>query len=132
MLRTFEGVGKVAWEFILALYKSYWDQLIANKNNLSFRQKVKAQFSFQIIKEVISKNGKKKNKPVVISVLPSPILAKSPKKVVEILKFFKKNLEIKERKSYTRTSFTNPNMTRETLKIKKVFPNLQNKKIENI
>ena len=94
------GVGEVAWRFILALYRSYWDQFIADKNNLSFRQKVKAQFSPQIIKEVILQKGKEKDKPVVISVLPPSILAKFPKEIVEILKFFKKKPETKGMKSY--------------------------------
>ena len=71
------------------------------------------------------------DKPASISTLPSLILAKFPKKVVEILKFFKKNPNNKE-KLYAQVLSTNSNTTRETLKIKKAFPNLYNKKIENI
>ena len=41
-VKNLEGVGEAAWRFISALYESHWDQLIADKNNLSFRQKVKA------------------------------------------------------------------------------------------
>ena len=62
------------------------------------------------------------DKPSFISTLPSLILAKSPKKVVEILKFFKKNPDNKE-KLYDQVLSTNSNTTRETLKIKKAFPN---------
>ena len=48
-VKDLEGVREVAWGFISALYEFYWDQLIADKNNFSFRHKVKAQFSLQII-----------------------------------------------------------------------------------
>jgi len=48
------------------------------------------------------------------------------------LKYFKKTLDNKGKKLYTQVSSTNTNTARETLKIKKVFPSLQNKKIENI
>ena len=44
-INDLEGVGKAAWGFISALYKSHWDHLIADKNNFSFRCKVKAQFN---------------------------------------------------------------------------------------
>ena len=119
-----KGLEEVVWGFISILYESYQDQLIADKNNLSFRHKVKTQFSPQIIKEISSKKGKDINKLAAIFVLPSSIPAKFPKKVVEISKFFKKNLDNKEKKSYTQVSFTNTNTARETLKIKEVFPNL--------
>ena len=41
-IKDLEGVGEVAWKFISALYKFYWDYLITDKNNFSFRCKVKA------------------------------------------------------------------------------------------
>ena len=97
-VKDLEDVGEVAWGFISALYKSHWDHLITNKNNFSFRHKVKAQFSSQIIKEVTPKEDKEKDKLTVVSVLLPPILAKSSKKVVKIPKFFKKNLENKGKK----------------------------------
>jgi len=131
-VKDLEGVSEVAWGFISALYESHWDQLIADKNNLSFRCKIKAQFSLQIIKETSPKKGKDIDKPGAISVFPLPIPAKSPKEVVKISKFFKKNLDNKGKKSYAQALSANTNTARETLKIKEVFPNLQNKKIENI
>jgi len=54
---------------------------------------------------VVSNKGKNTDKAATVFTLSLPISAKSPKEVVEILKFFK---------------------------IKETFPNLQNKKIENI
>ena len=56
----------------------------------------------------------------------------------EISKFFKKNPSPNvNKKSYAQVSsndskFNSTNMARETLKIKKAFPSLQNKKIEQI
>ena len=123
---------KVLEKWYENLSLSYWNQLIADKNNLSFRHKVKAQFSLQTIKETSPKKDKDIDKLATVSVLPPPIPAKSSKKVVEISKFFKKNSDNKGKKSYTQASSANTNTVRETLKIKKVFPNLQNKKIENI
>jgi len=63
------------------------------------------------------------DKPASISVLSPLILAKSPKEVVKISKFLKKNPDNKGNKLYAQISSTNTNTTKETLKIKKVFPN---------
>ena len=41
-IKNLEDVGEAAWGFVSALYKSHWDHLIADKNNFSFRHKVKA------------------------------------------------------------------------------------------
>jgi len=35
----------IAWKFLLAIYESGWDKLMANKENMSFRQYVSAQFN---------------------------------------------------------------------------------------
>ena len=78
------------------------------------------------------KKDKDVDKLAAVSVLPPPILAKSPKEVVKISKFFKKNLDNKGEKSYAQASSANTNTARETLNIKEAFLNLQNKKIENI
>ena len=71
--------------------------------------------------------------PYVLTLL-SPISAKLAKKVNEISKYFKKQQPVnQEPKSYVQISArqTNPtSITREMLKIKKVFPKLQNKKIK--
>jgi len=69
-------------------------------------------------------------KPFYISTLPPPIPAKSPKEVNEISKYFKKNSVSTQKKSYIQASSNESNAARETLKIKKAFPSLQNKKIK--
>ena len=72
------------------------------------------------------------DKSTSISKLPSQIPVKLPKKVNEISKFFKKNNDKKEQKKLYAQALTSLNITREVLKIKEMFPNLQTKKIENI
>ena len=74
--------------------------------------------------------GKNSVKLSYISVLPSLIPAKSLKEINKISKFFKKNPTSKEKKSYAQVSAKVTNTTRDTLKIKETFSNLQNKKIE--
>jgi len=84
-----------------------------------------------------SKGKNKVNSPYV-SIFPPFILAKSPKEVNKISKFFKKNHSPNiNKKSYAQASsngsnFNGTNIARETLKIKEAFPSLQNKKIEQI
>ena len=44
-IKDLEGIGKVAWKFISALYNSYWDNLMVNSTNRSFRNNIKSKFS---------------------------------------------------------------------------------------
>ena len=73
------------------------------------------------------KKGKEADKPVSVSNIPPPILAKSPKKVIKISKFFKKNMNNKGKKSYAQVLSSSSNVARETFKIKEIFLNLQKK-----
>ena len=85
-------IGKAAWNFISAVYKSSLDSLITDKDNCSFQQKVKLKFSPNIQEtKNKSKNNENINKPASFIKLLPPILAKTPKEVNEISKFFKKN-----------------------------------------
>jgi len=72
-------------------------------------------------------------KPTYISPLPPPILAKTFKEVNEISKYFKKN-DTLQKKSYTQASSKpqSSNAMMNTLKIKEMFPNLQNQKIDQV
>ena len=100
----------------------------------SFKNKVKSKFSLQISKTPVNVKDKDIVKPTYVSPLPPPILAKLPKEVIEISKYFKKNSPLALRKSYTQVSsnLSTLNITKETLKIKKAFLNLQNKKIKQV
>jgi len=75
-----------------------------------------------------------------VSPIPPLILAKLQKEVNELSKYFKKNTNTQQKKSYAHAtslskqsnSSASKNITRKTLKIKKMFPSLPNKKIEEI
>jgi len=76
-----------------------------------------------------------KGKQAEIVKLTSPILARSPKEILEKLKFFKKgNKSLKKVKPNNRPSYAQVSASKvsEILKIKEHFPNLLVKKIENI
>jgi len=99
-----------------------------------FRNKVKSKLSSQIVKVPVNVKEKESIKPTYISSLLPPILEKSLKEVNEISKYFKKNPPSTQKKSYTQVS-SKPailNIAMETLKIKKAFLNLQNKKIKQV
>ena len=130
--------GKAAWGLISFLYKAHWDSLYVDDQKTSFRNKVKSKFSPMALNNTNNSKGKNKVNSPYVSVLPSPIPAKLPKKVNEISKFFKKNHSPNvNKKSYAQVSSNGSNsngtnMARETLKIKKAFPSLHNKKIKQI
>ena len=135
------SIGKAAWKFLSAFYKSYWDNLFVNDSNTFFRNKIKSKFSPQVNQPQTNGKGKKIVKPTFVSTLPPPILAKLPKEVNEISKYFKKNEKQLLKKIYTQASSmskltSNLNLTSnivlKTLKIKEMSLHLQNKKINQV
>jgi len=100
---------------------------------MSFRNKVKSKFNPQVPKVLVNNKGKEIIKPTYISPLSPPILAKMSKEVNKISKFFKKNNN-PQKKSYIQASSKpqNSNATMNTLKIKEIFPKLQNHKINQV
>ena len=129
-----KSIEEATWSFISAIYESGWDLLIANKDNQSFRHKFLSKFAPKIQEIKNKPKNNKSDKLASFIKLPSPILAKTPK-IKEILKFFKKSSQPTRKrdimKSYVQVLFSSFN-TKEILKIKETFPNLQAKKIENI
>ena len=112
-----------------------WDSLFVDDSKMSFRNKVKSKFNSQVIRPQVNNKGKETVKPsFILSILP-PILAKSPKEVNEILKYFKKNNKSPQKKFYMQASsqskLNKPNslssIAIDTLKIKEIFLNLPNK-----
>ena len=121
------------------VYKSHWDALYADDNNISLRSKIRLKFIPQV--KNIPALGKSKDvaKLTFVLSIPPPILAKTSKEVKEISKFFKKINNPTLKKSYTQTStskqissVTSSNIAINTLKIKEMFSNLSNKKIDSI
>jgi len=89
-INDLQDVGKVAWDFILFLYKAYWNSLAVDKSNILFRNMLKSKFSPQYIKTMTNNKSKNTIKLVTISLLSSLILAKFPKEINKISKYFKK------------------------------------------
>jgi len=113
--------------------------LFVDENNMTLRNKVKSKFAPQVKVPQTSNKDKVTPKPTFVSSIPPPILAKSPKEVKEISKFFKKIKKPTTKKSYAQASTLKPlssnkfsNIAMNTLKIKETFPNLPNKKIDSI
>jgi len=95
---------------------------------------VKSKFSPQPIKTTTNDKDKNTIKLTTISSILSPILAKSPKEVNKISKYFKKKPVPQQKKLYAQTSSSTnaSNIARNMLKIKEIFLNLQDCKIEQV
>ena len=139
-IKNLKSVGKAVWEFLSSIYNSHWDGLYIDKTNTTFRNKVKPKFIPQIPKSMNNNKGKEIVKPTFISLIPPLIFAKLQKEVNELSKYFKKNTNSQQKKSYANATSlpkqpslaTPKNITREMLKIKKMFSNLPNKKIKKM
>lgn len=92
-----KGVGKKAQNLILAIYNMRQNVLIADSNSIFLRNKIAAKFILKINSSNTLKTNNSKNidKLASINRLLSLILAKLPKKVNNIAKYFKKNNQIK-------------------------------------
>ena len=125
-VKDLEGISKVAWEFISAIYETHWDSLFVDYSKTSFRNKVKSKFNPQVIKTPVNNKGKEIVKLTFVISLSSPIPAKSPKEVNKISKYFKKKVKQPQKKSYAQVSSLSKsnlsNIAINTLKIKEMFP----------
>ena len=139
-IKDLEGIGNVVWEFLSSIYDSHWDSLYVDNFNTTFRSKVSSKFTSQVLKTLNNNKEKEVVKPTFVSPISPPIPAKLQKEVNKLSKYFKKNTNTQQKKSYVHAtssskqsnSSASKNITRETLKIKKMFPNLPNKKIEEM
>ena len=111
-----------------------------DNNKTTFRNKVKSKLNSQITRPQVNNKEKEIAKPTFLSPLLLPIPAKSQKEVNEILKYFKKSDKTSQKKSYTQDSSQSKlaksislsSVTIHMLKIKEIFPNLPNKKINMV
>ena len=111
--------------------------LFVDKNKNLFRQIVANKFTLKTNPVKIEKEeGKTTDKLASVKKLSPPILAKFPKEVNKISKYFKPSKLTQtnktERKSYTQVFKPTTTTTKEVLKIKEAFPNLKANKIKNI
>jgi len=135
-VKNLQGISEAAWKFIFALYKASWNSLVTNVYNNTFRQKISYHY---IPKTNLAKSSKSKekdiNKPASIKRLLSHIPTKTPKEINKISKFYKIKKPSQANaglgKSYVQASMTSSN-TGNILKIKKAFPTLKAKNIDNI
>ena len=86
-----QGFGQIVWEFISSIYQSGWDTLTTNKNNKMIRQNIVSKISPKINSIKSIKRAKQsKDRQVEVVKIPSLILARPPKEVLEKSKFFNK------------------------------------------
>ena len=131
-----KGIGEAVWNFISSVYDTNWDVLSTDNNSTSLRRKIASKFTSRM-QSTSKKTNKEIKGPFLTSIerLPPPILAKSPKEVYKISKFFKSNKLDKPAsnnpKSYAQASKQNAS-TAEVIKIKEIFPSIGAKEINQI
>ena len=132
-IKDLDSVGKVVWEFLSTVYDAHWDSLYVDDSKMSFRNKVKSKFNPQAPRTPVNNKGKETVKPTYVSPLSLPILAKTPKEVNEISKYFKKNDNL-QKKSYAQASSKpqSSNAIMNMFKIKEMFLKFQNQKIDQV
>jgi len=137
-LNNFDSMGNAIWNFISSVYKAKWDSLFTDNKSTTLRSKISSKFTPRVAPNM-NKNNKEVTKPVPISIEkappPPPLLAKSKNEVNTILKYFQGNkptMELKKpTKSYAQASKQSAS-TSEVLKIKKSFPALNTKQINQV
>ena len=113
-IKDLENIGKVAWKFISTIYEAHWNSLFVDNSKTSCRNKVKSKFNPQVIKTPVNNKEKEIVKPTFVSPLSPPILAKLPKEVNKISKYFKK-MKNNPRRNLMYKFLLCPNQTRPTL-----------------
>ena len=131
-----KGIGEATWKFVSVFYNVRQDSFVADTNNNSFRQNISFHCTLKTNPVKNSKpKDKNNNKPASIERFLPSISAKTAKEVNEISKFFKtkmlSHINGNWNMSYIQASKVGNN-TKSVLKIKKVFPILKAKNIDNI
>jgi len=134
-----KGFGQITFDFISSVFKGRWDQLKMEKNNKMFHELIKDEFTIQVS---ISNKGKKTNNSLLtklVNFLKLSLLQLSPrpsKEVLEKSKFHRKNTPGKDKKTEVTTKSSYMQISSKNikiiLKIKENFPELLNKKIEEL
>ena len=93
-----DGLSETTWLFISSIYEFEWDLLYTDKENKMFRQKVAFKFTLNTYSHNSTSNSNKsKYKPVEIIKLSPSIPTRLFKKILEKLKFFKKEYKSMEK-----------------------------------
>ena len=137
-LNDFDGMGNAIWNFISSVYETKWDSFYTDNKATTLRMKISSKFTPRVVPGKYNTN-KETSKPVPISIekaSSSPLLLdKSKNEVNTISKYFQGNKimtnSVKLTKSYTQASKQTAS-TSEVLKIKKSFPVLNAKQINQV
>ena len=139
-LKDLNSIGKAIWEFISMVYDSHWDSLYVNNNNTTFRSKFKSKFSPQVknIQSLVNK-GKEVAKPLFVLVIPPLFQPNRTKKSKKFWNSLKKIEKPATNKLYTQAlllkskfNVSSSDIAINMLKIKEIFLNLPNRKIDTI
>ena len=127
--------GFVAWNFLLAIYKSGWDRLVANKKQKYFRQCISVQFNRKFSNNSVPKEESKgKDKQASVFRIFPPIPPWPSKSVLAKSKFFKDNQKSKPNSQSNKPSYTQAfkSNIQNFLKIKNTFSKISLDKISEI
>ena len=137
-----EGFGKAIWTFITSILEGEWSKLKSSNNNKTFCQKILEKISNNILVHKNSKTSTKTlnlkpieflNVPNISSPLPLLVLLRLSKEKLNKSKFHSKNINKPQNQSDNNARYTYAQASSvNILKLKDNFPNLLNKKIENI
>ena len=142
-ITEFEGMGDAIWNFISSVYEAKWDSLHTDRSTNTLRSKISLKFTPRI--PTAKGNGNKeipKSTPVTVNRAPPPLpplSTKSRKDVNTIPKYFQSKNHLDENKmsngnlgkSYAQATNPAANMS-DVLKIKKAFPSLNAKKVDQV
>ena len=143
-LLDFDGIGDFIWNFISSVYQANWNAFYTDNNTTILRAKIASKFSPRIA-PTASKNSKEIPKSVLVTInkvlLLPPLSVKSKREVNVISKYFQSKKPLVKTKKpignnnsarlYTQATKPSAN-TLEVLKIKKAFPALNTKKINQV
>jgi len=135
---NFDGMGNAIWNFISLVYKAKWDSLTTDNKSTTLRMKISSKFTPRVTPNT-NKNNKEVTKSVSISIKkappPPPLPAKSKNEFNSISKYFQGSKSMMEPKKPTKSyaqALKQSASTSKVLKIKKSFPALNEKQIDQV
>ena len=91
--------GSIVWEFLSVIYEASWNTLTTNYNNKFFRQYIFAQLNKTFPSNTLSKKVKD------ISRIPSSIISRLSKSILEKFQFFLEISKYQNQNLYQMTNY---------------------------
>lgn len=91
--------GSIVWEFLSVIYEASWNTLTTNYNNKFFRQYIFAQLNKTFPSNTLSKKVKD------ISRIPSSIISRPSKSILEKFQFFLEISKYQNQNLYQMTNY---------------------------